>query len=56
MDYTRRPQSQVSMDANTQRKAKADKMTKHMQQLARRVKAGPAKMSQVSVQGRGLGS
>ena len=54
MDYTRRPQS-LSMETSTGRKARNDKMSKHMQQLARKGKTGPVKLSQVSIQGRGLG-
>ena len=55
MDYTRRPDSGVTMEANTGRKARNDKVSKHLQKLARKGKAGPIKISQVSIQGRGLG-
>ena len=54
MDYTKRPETQVTMEANKGRKARSDKVSKHLQRLTRKGKAGPVKNSQVSIQGRGM--
>ncbi|KAK9811084.1 hypothetical protein WJX73_001426 [Symbiochloris irregularis] len=54
MDYTKRPESLVVMDGGTGRKARNDKMGKHLEKLSRKGRTGVVRKTQVSIQGRGL--
>lgn len=54
MDYTKRPDSLVTLDSSSGRSKRNDKMGKHLEKLSRKGRTGPVRKSQVSIQGRGL--